>query len=115
VTSPSPPPPTVTTGTNTATQSSVAPTTTVVLVSAGDKVSVPRRTHSGLFFGLMILMSIFTAQIQATPMSGATVGHFTGSIMVFPLIWLLFSSRVYGLCETDGYINVNSVDVFLLI
>lgn len=78
------------------------PTTTVVVASNG-QFSVPRRSNSRLFLGLIMIMSIFVAQIQAHSnhmWGGISSVLNTGSIMVIPLIWPLLLSGVHGQCFT---------------
>jgi hypothetical protein len=96
--SPSPPPPP---------SSSI----TIGLQGSSAKLSIPPRSHPRLFFGVIMIMSVFVAQIQAhsLQMWGGVSCVFTPTTVVgFPFVWTLLSLGVHTqlVCNPCSCINV---------
>jgi hypothetical protein len=84
--------------------------------SSGNRLLIPRHSHPRLLFELIMIISLFVAQIQAhSPQTlGGSSIFVTGSAIVYPLIWSLLSVGVQSQCSGLGsYLNVRSFQELL--
>lgn len=95
----------------------VQPPTSLVVqtLSSANRVSIKRRSSLSLFFGLIIMMNIFFAQIQAYSFGGINTGFLTGSVILYPIILSTLSIGVQGQCPVYfTYLNVKFSRCFLI-